>query len=100
MWHGIVKDVVKMVSKLNSRLINLPKELAEGTEVLPENTKQKERKGTTTLHKILDMHNYDVCALHIADGKYDPVWQGPYIIHQNVGKGLQLYMYRRLMGSC
>ena len=40
--------------------------LPEGTEVLLENTYQKQRKG----------------------GKMDPLWLGPYTIHRNLGKGL------------
>ena len=43
-----------------------PQVLAEGTEVLLENTAQKQRKG----------------------GKMVPLWLGPYIINRNVGKGL------------
>jgi hypothetical protein len=41
-------------------------ELPEGTEVLLENTYQKQRKGE----------------------KMEPLWLGPYTIHQDLGKGL------------
>lgn len=40
--------------------------ISEGTEVLLENTYQKQRKG----------------------GKMDPLWLGPYLIHRHLGKGL------------
>ena len=40
--------------------------LAVGTEVLLENTKQKQRKG----------------------GKLENLWLGPYRVHQHVGKGI------------
>ena len=43
-----------------------PQVIPEGTEVLLENTYQKQRKG----------------------GKMDPLWLGPYTIHKNLGKGL------------
>ena len=43
-----------------------PRVIPEGTEVLLENTYQKQRKG----------------------GKMDPLWLGPYTIHKNLGKGL------------
>ena len=43
-----------------------PQVLLEGTEVLLENTYQKQRKG----------------------GKMEPLWMGPYIVHQDLGKGL------------
>ena len=43
-----------------------PEEIAEGTQVLLENTAQKQRKG----------------------GKLEPAWLGPYVIHRCIGKGL------------
>ena len=43
-----------------------PQVIPEGTEVLLENTYQKQRKG----------------------GKMDPLWLGPYTIHKNLGKCL------------
>ena len=43
-----------------------PQVIPEGTEVLLENTAQKQRKG----------------------GKLEPLWQGPYTISQDLGKGL------------
>ena len=43
-----------------------PEEIAEGTQVLLENTAQKQRKG----------------------GKLKPAWLGPYVIHRCIGKGL------------
>ena len=43
-----------------------PQVLLEGTEVLLENTHQKQRKG----------------------GKMEPLWLGPYVIHRDLGKGL------------
>ena len=43
-----------------------PENIAVGTQVLLENTVQKQRKG----------------------GKLDPAWLGPYIIHRCIGKGL------------
>ena len=43
-----------------------PEEIAEGTQVLLENTAQKRRKG----------------------GKLEPAWLGPYVIHRCIGKGL------------
>ena len=43
-----------------------PQVLSEGTEVLLENTYQKQRKG----------------------GKMQSLWLGPYTIHRNFGKGL------------
>ena len=43
-----------------------PGDIPVGTEVLLENTAQKQRKG----------------------GKLEPVWLGPYTIHRCVGKGL------------
>ena len=45
---------------------HLQEELPAGTEVLLENTAQKQRKG----------------------GKMDPVWLGPYTISKNLGKGV------------
>ena len=43
-----------------------PAEIAVGTEVLLENTAQKQRKG----------------------GKLEPAWLGPYVVHRCIGKGL------------
>ena len=43
-----------------------PQVLLEGTEILLENTYQKQRKG----------------------GKMEPLWMGPYIVHQDLGKVL------------
>ena len=43
-----------------------PEERAEGTQVLLDNTAQKQRKG----------------------GKLEPAWLGPYVIHRCIGKGL------------
>ena len=43
-----------------------PQQIAEGTEVLLENTYHKQRKG----------------------GKMNPVWLGPYTISRHIGKGL------------
>lgn len=45
---------------------HLPEELAPGTEVLIENTAQKDRKG----------------------GKLEEAFKGPYIIHETLGKGI------------
>ena len=49
-----------------------PKVLPEGTEVLLENTYQKQRKG----------------------GKMEPLWLGPYTVHRHLGKGLYELMNR------
>ena len=49
--------------------------LPEGSQVLLENTAQKERKG----------------------GKMDKVWLGPYVINQHLGKGV--YELRNMDGS-
>ena len=43
-----------------------PEDIAVGTQVLLENTAQKQRKG----------------------GKLEPAWLGPYLIHRCIGKGL------------
>ena len=43
-----------------------PAEIALGTQVLLENTAQKQRKG----------------------GKLEPMWMGPYTINRRIGKGL------------
>ena len=51
-----------------------PAEFTEGTEVLLENAKQKQQKG----------------------GKCDPLWLGPYLIHNKLGKGV--YELRRSYG--
>lgn len=45
---------------------HLPDVLAEGTKVLLENTKEKQRKG----------------------GKMEPLWLGPYFVSRDIGKGL------------
>ena len=45
---------------------HLPEEISAGTEVLIENTAQKDRKG----------------------GKLDDAFNGPYIIHKSLGKGI------------
>ena len=52
-----------------------PAIFAVGTEVLLENTKQKQRKG----------------------GKLENLWLGPYIVHQHVGKGV--YQLRNMAGE-
>ena len=52
-----------------------PQVIPEGTEVLLENTYQKQRKG----------------------GKMDPLWLGPYTIHRNLGKGL--YKFKNKEGK-
>ena len=54
---------------------HLPGELKEGSEVLLENTKQKQQKG----------------------GKHDPLWLGPYIINKSIGKGV--YQLRQTDGK-
>ena len=52
---------------------HLPKELAPGTEILIENTAQKERKG----------------------GKLDDAFLGPYTIHKSLGKGIYKVMNQK-----
>ena len=52
---------------------HLPKELAPGTEILIENTAQKERKG----------------------GKLDKAFLGPYTIHKSLGKGIYKVMNQK-----
>ena len=49
-----------------------PQQIAEGTEVLLENTYHKQRKG----------------------GKMNPVWLGPYTISRHIGKGLYAWRGR------
>lgn len=54
---------------------HLPDVLSEGTEVLLENTKEKQRKG----------------------GKMEPLWLGPYIVSRNINKGL--YEIKNIKGK-
>ncbi len=35
--------------------------------------------------------------MNVTGGKYDPVWQGPYIIHESLGKGV--YVLKKVNGE-
>ena len=60
------KAFKEVEANINADRKHQPQVIPEGTEVLLENTYQKQRKG----------------------GKMDPLWLGPYTIHRNLGKGL------------
>ena len=77
--QALIKSMEKVFMKAESNILSAqkqqnetydrkhqPEEIAVGTEVLRENTAQKQRKG----------------------GKLEPAWLGPYVIHRCIGKGL------------
>ena len=77
--QALIKSREKVFKKADSNILSAqkkqkeindrkhqPDEIAVGTEVLLENTAQKQRKG----------------------GKLEPAWLGPYVINRCIGKGL------------